>query len=580
MAAAIPKEDYTPEKFMTGLTEEIGFNKLISKYQVGGAYAHSFLNEYYDEMMVAFSKLIETNFSELNEIIIAKEVKEEEDGAAEQSQYQKFTSFLNTSGEYFTAKNALHSYMNKLQEMHNHFSQMNEQKDITKISPKRVPWNQFSPGNLSPATLLQQGFTRFLNANLPKMTKLIPTKTIHFSYKKIFSDAKIVKVKDNIIIVPGSADPYQSQERVNALIDLLTTRAIVPETVKYIIFTGRGNDSNMSGEYVKESEEKQFKSGRFYDGKQGYEGDTLEANPQELAMFNTIKYPTESRVEGFPGHGMKFKTEAFYMAEFFCQTLNKVDEPLLAKLRPQIRLESMALETAANFILAPYSIAYSVVPTEDSIEVRYNPEELTDDNLAKTLIDLHQLDLHVISSDFHILRCAINCLQTYRSSCIQCKDGKDTVTQFGDTFFYPVKADTPLMAENYFSSFYQPNFQMFFRNIDCPDIGLVQGETYRISKTANITCTTPLVLHKKYLLRLLMDHGLYANISNLRNSRFLGRLFKLYGIDTFFQPIPEILGKPLPRASGGGRRTQKRKQKNSQKKHHQTAKKLKKKKSH
>lgn len=598
---SIPQQIKSPTDFIKLLKDEINFGELITEYQIGGNYARDFLTEYYDEMMNAFEKLVFTNFSEFNTITITENPNPEVNKS-----YKIFLDFLTNSGKYFTAKETLKSYMIKLDGFHNFLSTKVEKIDSTSKNYDSLASN--------PSTKLSNIFGTFLKKHLtnPGMKNLIPENNFHFQYEK---DGIVSSKSDyDIIIMPGAANPHQSQERVKGFVNLLKKKEMVMnlDNIKYIIFTGRGNDVGLfnefdydigeqrrsfykDGQQLESPDRGAFSSNRFYDKCTKIDQEeTIQFDQEYLATKNTLKSSSEKTKPDDmrrKGYGCLFKTEAFYMAEFFYKIIKEdpeLTESDVSILVSKMRLESMALDTAANFILAPYSIAYSVKVDGDSISAVFDQDMLSDNNITKILREFHEYNIHVVSSDFHILRCAINCLQTFRSPCSNCLEDS-----FGQIFFYPVKADEPLVEENYFSSFYQPNYQMFFRKIECPDINFVSSDKTTISYSPSKICKNPLTLHKTYLLRMLMDHALYNNINVLRNRNFMERLMKLYGLKSFFKPITNsqislnTLFDPTsgannsssrsPTASGGSRKTKKkRKKKNSQKRYHKSIKKLKK----
>jgi hypothetical protein len=101
--------------------------------------------------------------------------------------------------------------------------------------------------------------------------------------------------------------------------------------------------------------------------------------------------------------------------------------------------------------------------------------------------------------------------------------------QFGDVTFHSCKTENPLLAENYFSSSYQPNFQIFFERDDSPNICLNKNDKSGITKKP-IEESDPIKLHNYYLFRLILDHGYYSDASRPLVKIFINRLNTLYKI--------------------------------------------------
>jgi hypothetical protein len=120
-----------------------------------------------------------------------------------------------------------------------------------------------------------------------------------------------------------------------------------------------------------------------------------------------------------------------------------------------------------------------------------------------------------------------------------------TDKKFGSVVFHPCGTETPLMAENYFSSSYQPNFQIFFERDETPNISLRPERSMGITRNP-INCRSPVELHNHYLFRLLLDHGLYSNIDRKLTQIFIDRLDTLYNV--FERPSNTLEAQPANNA--------------------------------
>jgi hypothetical protein len=586
-----------------------------------------FLNKFFNKTMCQLRELLNFDFSAgFTKIIVNNDLLPE---VKVNENYKKLVDFLNISGEYYTTSLSLYDYITRCVDMYNKV--IASQPDAITI-----------PNNGKLGAIIKSRIDGFLGKHLTDkaVKNLIPSE--NFSVEYINADDTYVKSSDHIIIVPGASNPSQCAERVARLLELIPTSLDITK-VKYIIFSGRGNDFGLNDEYridlsgmprkvIKngvETYQHVEKSSRRFVTKKGEpiiesskltqpsniiigpHIDTLEHKdnlsyeaiptdtPEFLAMMNSIKTSDLVRRESTSKpHNYDinieqqafFETEAFYMAKLFYEGLllkTDLSEDFVKTCVSKIRLESMALETTANFIFAPYSVAYSVVVKTNadtnttSITAQYNPEMLNSDNISQIIEEMHTSNLHVISNDFHILRCVVICLHTLRPYELS------SLKEFGNVYFYPCKTEQPLMGENYFSSFYQPNAQIFFSKDVKPSVGFAKCDAQGLlCGPLEISCGNE-SLHNTFLFRLLLDHGFYADLKLERTVEFLKRLKKLYRI--FITALPATaLPADLPadaspatanNQSGGNRKktTRKNKKNKSQKKLHKSVKKLKKK---
>jgi hypothetical protein len=488
----------------------------------------SFLGLQFSAVFLHLSKLLnEYNFNNMKEI----DMKNPND-----DNNKNLLNFINSSGKYYNAINTLTDYINKCAKLHN--------KLLSKIP-------NVSDSNIENADTFGSDFKKKIDETLSK-------ELIHIKHLIPLPDVDITisydgTTQNKIIIVPGSADSSQCNERVDKLVDVIIKLIeksiqngeddLLNFGIEYIIFSGRGNNTTMTpnetSRYIKKYE--------------------ISDKKDNLSMYNIIINKDNSVNTEY-----MFKTEGFYMAELFVEKfveklgvldrnmmtgamnnsdnekphvkINEVDfKTIIDNIIPKIRIEGMALDTTANFILAPYSIQYGVKMVDNNLKVIDKSDGF---NLEDILNKMYTCELHVISNDFHILRCMISCLQTLRPYPL-------TDKKFGSVVFHPCGTETPLMAENYFSSSYQPNFQIFFERDETPNISLRPERSMGITRNP-INCRSPVELHNHYLFRLLLDHGLYSNIDRKLTQIFIDRLDTLYNV--FERPSNTLEAQPANNA--------------------------------
>ena len=126
-------------------------------------------------------------------------------------------------------------------------------------------------------------------------------------------------------------------------------------------------------------------------------------------------------------------------------------------------------------------------------------------------------NLHIISHDYHILRCINTSMQTLRPSLDK---AIFDISKYGNINYYLVKDDTStkkMFANNYFVSFIQPYEQLFFdmNSINTGDMDYKETNTIIYPRTTkNIGPNgTPYNYLFQLVLRLLSIHGAYMNVS-------------------------------------------------------------------
>jgi len=470
-------------------------SKLNEKDNGHGRSMASFLENKYNNTMSYLINLTTFNFRRDDDLVI--EVVENN------AEYNNLLNFINMSGNYFNAINSLSDYISKCANIYNLISSNTDK----------------FPEDVKMGASFKKEIDSVISKKLKALPNLIPDyeKKILVRYPNNQGDQSN---QNDIIIVPGSADEGQCIERVNKLIQLISSGNINLQKIKYIIFSGRGNNLSMK---VEEDSVRFFKKAN---PQENSSSETQDSSSDEikLAMANTVENnkTSESNLDK-----TFFKTEAYLMAEMFVKYMyaNHEHKDILktGNIVSKIRLESMALDTAANFILAPYSISYCIETNIENNEINIKVvHDKTPLDISAILNQMYTSHLHVISNDFHILRCMITCLQTLRPYPLSGQ-------QFGDVTFHSCETKNPLLAENYFSSSYQPNFQIFFERDDSPNIYLNKNDKSGITKKP-IEESDPIKLHNYYLFRLILDHGYYSDASRPLVKIFINRLNTLYKI--------------------------------------------------
>jgi len=387
--------------------------------------------------------------------------------------------------------------------------------------------------------------------NLRDMKNIIPTKNSNFINKndngdKIYDKkvkpitldfnnvAKTSSSNKNIIIIPGCFDNTQGIDRVKLCKGLIKDFLEYGQKITHIIVSGRGTDnSKILYKEVDKQVKKQIKINlpkRFVTtikedvNSNNYKTDNTD-DKTDIFDYNQIdkndikdivKYGKFVRpYKGFT----HFKTEAYYMAievNILLEEIYKDD----SSNKPKIFLEPLASETAANFIFAPFSCLYEYNNTtsdnNDVNETTHNIKDAIDLTTKAFLYTLLKSNLHIISHDYHILRCINTSMQTLRPSL-----SDDIVSTYGTMNYYCVFSDEITLADsfgfNYFESFSQPYYQLFF------DLYGIQSNDNLIYKNLNTIdvkreITKPTIYNDPYtflfqlVIRLLTYHGLYLDI--------------------------------------------------------------------
>ena len=370
------------------------------------------------------------------------------------------------------------------------------------------------------------------NENTASLIKTPETNSYSYESKPIIINEIKVNYKPNIFILPGCAENYQTLDRVLLFKNLIKTMG--SESIDCIIVSGRGNglkldsngqiidNNNFDEDIIKQIENTDISNKRFV---------TIpEFNKTNIT--NVIKYGELKRIPLDANNDRTrskkifthFKTEAYYMAIEVKKILNELysDRP-----KPKIYLEPLALETAGNFIFSPFSCFYEY---NDDDTITFNPK--TDENASQFYKKLLEYNLHIISHDYHILRCINTSMQTLRPSL----EDSRVVEDYGNIYYYTVRdieTSSRIFAANYFTSFTQP-YDIFFdiASIETGDMDYSFSNTIKYSRTT--TKLNPNNNPYEYLfyllIKLLTYHGIYSNISNQRvlGYRFSNLLCMIY----------------------------------------------------
>jgi hypothetical protein len=347
----------------------------------------------------------------------------------------------------------------------------------------------------------------------------------------------------HIIILPGCADNMQGIDRVNLCAKLIKgfyeTNKTNDNVITHIIVSGRGsgsgtgfykqidsqinNTDKLPHRFVKLVKQQNLPLPRSKD----YIG-KFDRNTQiDLVKYGEFNPP----YKGFT----HFKTEAYYMAIEINRLLNELYKDIsITKLKPKILLEPLAAETAANFVFSPFSCLYEYDGGDDGngddVKIHKNAtsNEAIDTLTNEFLTTLLESNLHIISHDYHILRCINTSMQTLRPTL------HPTITDtYGNIYYYCVKdiTESPkMLAYNAFESFAQPYSQLFF--------DMLGTKTAKINYEFNNSIPIQRITEKQELkynpynflfelvVRLLTFHGMYS--PNVAGPRLTNLMYKIY----------------------------------------------------
>lgn len=355
----------------------------------------------------------------------------------------------------------------------------------------------------------------------------VPIKAITMDFNPI---KQSLTSNEHIIILPGCADNKQGIDRVNLCGKLInefyTTNKDNDNVVTHIIVSGRGSGAGTGFHKQIESQFNQSDNGlppRFVNLTQKLSSNVVKKDTigtfNKNSQLDLVKYGVlNPQHKGFT----HFKTEAYYMAIEVNRLLNKLyEDSTITKPKPKILLESLAAETSANFIFAPFSCLYEYDGGDDGNGDEVNIQATSNDDIDTLtnnfLTNLLKSNLHIISHDYHILRCINTSMQTLRPTL----DAK-IVQTYGKISYYCVKdiTESPkMLAYNAFESFTQPYSQLFF--------DMHGTKTANINYTSNNTIPIQRMTEKQELkynpynflfelvVRLLTFHGMYNQPASL-----------------------------------------------------------------
>ena len=357
------------------------------------------------------------------------------------------------------------------------------------------------------------------------------------------STKKSSSSKNHIIILPGCADNMQGIDRVNLcgklINDFYVKHKDNDNIITHIIVSGRGNGSGTG--FNKQIDKQYIKSNKIPSRFVKLDSNTKNESDTKIGVTHsnnvTGKYIIQEKIGTFDKNTQidlvkygvlnpsykgftHFKTEAYYMAIEVNRLLNILYmNKSITKPKPKILLESLAAETAANFVFAPFSCLYEYNgdsnSNSNSNDVKIHEEATSNDAIDtltnKFLNTLLESNLHIISHDYHILRCINTSMQTLRPTL------DDTIVQtYGDISYYCVKdmTESPkMLAYNAFESFAQPYSQLFF--------DMLGTKTANINYKSNNSIPIQRITEKQELkynpynflfelvVRLLTFHGMY-----------------------------------------------------------------------
>ena len=347
--------------------------------------------------------------------------------------------------------------------------------------------------------------------------------------QNIVNDKQIVNDHPHIFILPGSADTTQTLDRVHLCMELINEFKKSGKLISHIIVSGRGNGANEDFiPHINKQKENSNLPIRFL----------IPSSFDKANVTDLVKYGELSH-ERYPPLGFThFKTEAYYMAIEVYKQLQTIYQD--GEEKPKIFIEPLALETAANFVLSPFSCFYEYIGGDASNDIISNlsDNETNDTNVSTFFDTLLHNNIHIVSHDYHILRCINTSIQTLRPSLSQ-----EIVNEYGDISYYTVRDisisenyDTNgLFALNYFDSFTQPYGQLFF---DMKNIEAGHNIKYKYDNTIVFPRTTtklkaddsPYIYLFQLVIRLLTYHGVYANNSSkaANGYRFSNLVCKVY----------------------------------------------------
>lgn len=361
--------------------------------------------------------------------------------------------------------------------------------------------------------------TEFNNDTFP--SSLIPTVNMLQCKYKPRSAKSTTK---NIYIVPGSAQYGQCEERINTLIENI--KLVDTNNIRYIIFSGRGV---FKGETPEHSEKRKYDPAK----------DSYTPN---IALFHGYNNSSTNTTD------IQYKTEARIMHELFKQNLG--DDRKYESLKNKIFEEHFAMETAANFVLAPLAVYYTkyisnsktstqsmsssmslhrpsrmsrsmASKTRSKLMPIYRPV-ITYRNIKRILDNFLNDDIYIVSSDYHIYRCLSLYIQMYghirthgNIYALNSKVSNDNKTN-----------SVRVLRTGDFISMYQPYEQLSLSLINKMDIKLINNENKIIKE--RVKYADILSRYNDLLFRLLTEHGFYNRYNLFEINTWVKKFYKYF----------------------------------------------------
>lgn len=312
----------------------------------------------------------------------------------------------------------------------------------------------------------------FSPSNFPR--SFIPkNKTFKFEYSEDDTNS--------IYIVPGSSNVVQCYERIDTLIEVLKT--VDNSKITYIILSGRG-DANAIYKELEQLKKNQTPKGTSF---------LNNRVSNDRRNFTDILLPED-----------KFAlTEASLMLQYLQTKYSDYD-----KIKDKIVLEPYAMETAANFVLSPFAVHKKFRKSMEDIITEFNNQSL-----------------HIITSDYHIYRCASLSMHMFRT-----KDSKTNVYIHNSV---PIGREHPIAGHSMsprpisigdFSSLFQP-YEQLFLDTCTPDINFHSNSIKQCRSDLRQNINDK---HKSISFRLLVEHGYYNRYHVTSIKDWFSDLYKYY----------------------------------------------------
>ena len=430
-----------------------------------------------------------------------------------------------------------------------------------------------------PYIIPNESYSSLIKETTGKYRDDVKIKPITMNFNPI---EKLSSSNDHIIILPGCADNMQGIDRLNLCSKLINEFYIKHKNdnnvITHIIVSGRGSGDGKG--FHKQIDKQYLTSNQLPSRFVKLDSNTKNESDTKIGVTHsnnvTGKYIIQETIRTFDMNNQidlvkygvlkpsyrgftHFKTEAYYMAIEVNRLLNILYmNKSITKPKPKILLESLAAETAANFVFAPFSCLYEYDGDKDEVKIQATSNDAIDTLTNEFLTTLLKSNLHIISHDYHILRCINTSMQTLRPTL-----DEKIVKTYGNISYYCVKdmKESPAMfAFNAFESFAQPYSQLFF--------DMLGTKTTDINYKSNNSIPIKRITEKQELkynpynflfelvVRLLTFHGMYIGTTAGTGFRLANLIYKIY---------PNILvGKLSDQITVGGYLSIKKKTKKNQ----------------